>query len=65
MKEIRVIRENNEVKISGNGTFDIKMSKYGFIWDKVNKCWIGNESGLEIVEKYISNFKNDKIRIIK
>lgn len=67
MTIITVRKENGKIVLTGNGTFEIKnqIKKYGFSFDWNEKKWIGTDEMLEILEKYINNFKSSKIELIK
>lgn len=63
MKYITANINNEKVRLEGNGTYGIKdkLKKYGFIWK--DGAWEAPKEKLEIVKKYIKNFKNDKLEL--
>jgi hypothetical protein len=57
------IRKNStgQFVVKGSETFDLRgmLKKYGFIYKPENHWWEGTEDMVDILKKYISNFKSN------
>ena len=60
MKQIIAKISDGKVRLTGNGTYDIKskIKKYGFTWK--DGAWEGPEAKFDTMVSYVKNFKNNE-----